>query len=115
MVEGFADSILVRWLVWCVLIFLAGQGIRLGNAQLRRHAQPFDHTLIIAADGVTRIDNLRKRSDEFLWSEVRRVRLDSETFEMGFGESRQGETYLLARSKLSKREEAFLAQRLLEQ
>lgn len=109
-----SEYFVVRFVAWGAIALLSTLALRLAFAQVRSHAQPFDHTLEIGEEGIVRVDNLRKLRDEFTWPEVRRVRIDKRAFEFSFRENRQGETYLLDRAKLTDDESAFVAERLLE-
>ena len=103
----------VNFVFWVVAGTLALYAIQLAFAQIRSHAQPFDHTLVITEDELVRTDNMRRRSESFGWQDVRRLRISPEAFEFSFRQNRQGETYLLNRAKLSAEENRFIAERLI--
>ncbi len=105
---------LVRLGFWLITLAVALGCIKLGAAQLRARAQPFDHTLVLEPAGVTLTDNLRRRTSHFAWSQVERVSITPAHFELRIRGSEAGEVYLLNRRKLSEQESAFVAKKLLE-
>lgn len=113
--EGFGPaSPLYRFLMW-VAIFGVGYGlVVLGSAQLRRHAQPFDHTLVMTPGAVTLTDNLRRRTQRYAWTDFRRVRINDQAYELTLRASPRGESYVIRRARLSREEDVFLGERLVE-
>ena len=109
-----SERYLIRIIFWGAASFFGYLIVALAFAQLRAHAQPFDHTLVFEDAGVTLRDNLRRKSERIAWSEVQRVSISDAAFEIRFRENRQGETYLINRAKLTEEESRFLGERLIE-
>lgn len=104
----------LRTVIWGAIVALAYFFVKLGSAQVRARAQPFDHTLILRDEEIELRDNLRSRTTRFGWDEVERVAITDEAFEIKRRAGSRGESYLINRAKLSPREERFLGERLVE-
>lgn len=104
----------LRTVVWGAIVAGAYFLVKLGSAQVRARAQPFDHTLTLREEGVEVRDNLRDRTSRFGWEEVERVAITDRAFEIRRRGSERGESYLISRAKLSREEERFLGERLIE-
>lgn len=104
----------LRTAIWGLIVAAAYFLVKLGSAQVRARAQPFDHTVTLSERGVEVRDNLRDRTSRFGWAEVERVAITDEAFEIRRRATERGESYLISRAKLSADEERFLGERLVE-
>ena len=104
----------LRTALWGAIVAGAYFLVKLGSAQVRARAQPFDHTLTLREEGVELRDNLRDRTERFGWDEVERVAITDAAFEVRRRGTERGESYLISRAKLSPEEERFLGERLVE-
>ena len=104
----------LRFLVWLGVVAFGYLVVAVGFAQVRAKAQPLDHTLTLEEDYITVLDNYRGREHRYRWSDFRRVAVTPQAFELRREGSDRGETYMIARDKLSAAESKWLAERLLE-
>ena len=110
---GSEASLLLRYATWTLIGVALLYGARLAGAQLRRHAQPYDHTLVLSEDGVALRDNLCQRDSQHAWRSVQRERITPAAFEFSLRDREASPVYLVDRAKLSDAEEAWLAGQLL--
>jgi len=104
----------VRIFAWGGIAGVAYAVVALAFAQIRAKAQPMDHTLRMTVDGVEVVDNLRKRTREFNWSDFERVAITDAGFELKRKEAKRGETYFIKRDALNPEEDSFLGRQLVE-
>ena len=107
-------SFWLRLPVWLAFMAAVWALISLAVAQVRAKSQPFDHTLILRPEGISLLDNLRRKEYEYDWKDFERVAIESEYFIIRRKGSDAGEQYLISRDKLSEEEERFLGERMVE-
>ena len=88
--------------------------VKIGNAQIRARAQPFYHTLTLREDGVEVVDQLRRHTERYPWRDFERVAITPDHFSIRRRGAPRGEEYLIRRDKLSRAEQRFLGERLVE-
>ena len=109
-----SEIYLIRIFAWGAISGVAYSVVALAFAQIRAKAQPMDHTLKMSVDGVEVVDNLRKKTREFDWSDFKRVAITDAGFEIKRKEAKRGETYFIKREALSPEEDTFLGCKLVE-